>query len=112
MKDLAHDSAPAASVLSHGARFASLPDSRAFATIACAAVSSLSASTGSTRCASLRVKAGPAGALCGPCLVSGGNENETLGASVTPSSTRTLASYSALVRRRIRAGSEELEAAA
>src|SRR4051812_7513689 len=92
------------------AQGASLPFLRASLTRASAALSSLSANTGSTRCASLTVKAAPAGELEGPCLASGGNDESLLGELVVPSSACTEASYSALVRRRMRAGSESPEA--
>jgi hypothetical protein len=83
-----------------------LPRVRASLTSACAAASSLSAKTGSTRCASLTVNAAPAGEFAGPCLASGGNEKSTLGESAVPSRACTDASYSALVKRRMRAGRE------
>src|SRR5512146_891165 len=104
MNDLAHVSPPAALSSAHGTSPASLPLARASATSASAAVSSLTASTGSTRCASFTVNAAPAGELVGPCLASGGNEKSLLGELVLPSSARTEASYSALLRRRMRAG--------
>jgi hypothetical protein len=71
-------------------------------------VSSLVANTGSTRCASFTVKAGPAGEFVGPCLVSGGNENSVLGDVLVPSNARADASYSARVSRRMRAGNDSL----
>ena len=91
-----------------GASAANLPFIRASVTSAWAAASNLSASTGSTRCASLTVNAAPAGEFAGPCRASGGNENRTLGVMVVPNSAPTDKSYSAFVRRRTRAGSNSL----
>src|SRR5687767_7206341 len=105
MNDLAQASPPASLASGQGESATSLPLWSASATSAWAAVSNLSASTGSTRCASLTVNAAPAGEFAGPCRASGGNENRMLGAMLVPSNEPTDKSYSAFVRRRTRAGS-------